>query len=491
MLVLDSAWMPVGNGTESQQGSWQPARLIPVAGIRGQEEQEKRATSALLAVMGAVPEFGHALMGAVAAPKGRIRTFAEIQLKDGDGKVSIPDGAIVIERGKTHWRALVEVKTGSAALQSEQVSRYLDIARDHGFDAVMTISNQITARPTDSPVAVDKRKLKKVGFFHLSWWRIITEAVLQHRFRGVSDPDQAWILGELIAYLDSENSGASGFQDMGESWVRVRDGARQGTLRATDKEVRAVSERWEQFIDYLALGLSQDLGRDVQPVRPRKQTLTERLDSVAHDLAANGALLGAVRVPDAVASVALEADLRTRQLTVSVNVEAPREGRPAARINWMLKQLSEAPAGLRITVGLANTHETTSLLLSESREAPHRLLSPTDPKREPRAFELALTRQLGLKSGKGQGSFVRETRRQVIDFYRELVQTLKPWQPKAPKLREPPTQVPKTPQPEPPPFGAVDEREVGEATTPGEPAVDPAPKQPGFDVWNRGPVLGA
>lgn len=177
--------MPVGTGAETHE-NWQAARLIPVAGIRGQEEQERRATSALLAVMGAVPEFAHALVSGLGAPKGRISAYTEIQLKDGDGKVSIPDGAIVIERGKTQWRALVEVKTGSAALQSEQVSRYLDMARDHGFDAVLTVSNQITSRPTDSPVSVDKRKLKKVGFFHLSWWRIITEAVLQHRFRGVS-----------------------------------------------------------------------------------------------------------------------------------------------------------------------------------------------------------------------------------------------------------------------------------------------------------------
>src|SRR4051794_28910901 len=32
--------------------TWHPARLIPVAGIKGQEEQERRATSTLLAVMG-------------------------------------------------------------------------------------------------------------------------------------------------------------------------------------------------------------------------------------------------------------------------------------------------------------------------------------------------------------------------------------------------------------------------------------------------------
>jgi hypothetical protein len=117
------------------------------------------------------------------------------------------------------------------------------MAREHGFDAVVTISNQITARASDSPVVVDRRRLRRCGFYHLSWWRIITEAVLQHRFRGVSDPDQAWLLGELIAYLDHENSGASGCQDMGQSWVRVRDGARQGTLRSADREVRAIAER--------------------------------------------------------------------------------------------------------------------------------------------------------------------------------------------------------------------------------------------------------
>jgi hypothetical protein len=481
--------MSIGNDLSHQHDEWQPARLIPVAGIRGQEEQERRATSALLAVMRAVPEFGHAILAGVGAPKGRITTFAEIQLKDGDGKLSIPDGAVVIERGRTRWRALIEVKTGSSALQGEQVSRYLDMARDHGFDAVLTISNQITARPVDSPVAVDKRKLKRVGFFHLSWWRIITEAVLQHRFRGVSDPDQAWILGELIAYLDHENSGASGFQDMGESWVRVRDGARQGTLRAADKEVRAVAERWEQFIDYLALGLSQDLGREVEPVRPRKQTLTERLESLVQGLASEGALTGAVRVPDAIAPLVVHADLKARQLTTSVTVDAPREGRPSARINWMLRQLGDAPDGLRITVAFGNTRETTSLLLGEAREYPQRLLSPTDAKREPRSFELAATYPLGLKAGKGLGSFVRETRRQVIDFYGDLVQNLKPWQAKAPKLPETPPKVLETPQPDPPPFVAIDDRDTGEATTVlAETVIESAPSQPGLDVWPPSPA---
>ena len=38
--------------------AWQQARLIPTSGINGAQEQERRATSALLAVMSAVKEYG-------------------------------------------------------------------------------------------------------------------------------------------------------------------------------------------------------------------------------------------------------------------------------------------------------------------------------------------------------------------------------------------------------------------------------------------------
>src|SRR5690606_30234047 len=150
---------------------------------------------------------------------------------DKDGKTHIPDGAIVVERGKTRWVCLVEVKTGDGKLTAEQVTRYIDIAKTEGFDAVLTLSNEITASVDDLPVVIDKRRLKSTPVKHLSWWRVITEAVVQRRYRKVEDPDQDWILGELIAYLDHEASGASGFEDMGALWVKARDAAHAGTLR--------------------------------------------------------------------------------------------------------------------------------------------------------------------------------------------------------------------------------------------------------------------
>jgi hypothetical protein len=413
---------------------WMPARLIPVAGIRGQEEQEIRAASSLLAVMGAVDEFGRSLLRDVGAPAGRISTFTEIPLETADGKVLRPDGAIAVERGKTSWKCLVEVKTGNAPLISNQISNYLDLAREHGFDAVLTISNQISGGPTDVPVSVDKRKLRSVELRHLSWWRILTEAVMQHQHRGVKDPEQAWILGELIAYLEHEKSGAIGFEDMGQHWVQVRNSARDGTIRATDSVVREVVDRWEQFIEYLCLGLSQDLGVQVSSAQSRSKDGERWTQSLLSTLESEGQLTSSFRVPDAVGPIDVEADLRARLTRATVKISAPKDGRPLTRVNWMLRQLTKAPGDLRVEVQFARTKETTALLLSDAREEPEALLSPTDPKREPRSFNLSLARPLGTKRGRGERSFVLETRRQVVSFYGDIVERLRDWQPKAPKL---------------------------------------------------------
>lgn len=435
----------VGSGLDS----WLHARLIPTYGIRSQEEQEKRATSCLLAVMHGVPEFGHALLGELGAPKSpSIDTFAEVRFKNADGKTDIPDGAIVCERGGKRWTCLVEVKTGSATLKDEQVGRYLDIARDQGFDGVLTISNQITHGASESPVCVDGRKLRRTKLWHFSWWRILTEAVVQSRYRGVSDPDQAWVLRELIHYLSSEASGVSGFEDMGEHWVSIRSAARDGTLRQGDPTIRQVAERWEQFVEYLCLSFSQELGRNVVAPRSRKQTTGGRLDEVEKALATIGALEATLRVPDAIGDLQVRADLKARQTSVSVSINAPTEGRPKSRINWLLRQLAEAWPDMRIEVWYPHARDSVAATLEQVRAQPDILLSPADVKRDPRSFTLTLSRPMGQKRGRAEGSFVRETRAQTVTFYRDLVQNLKAWQARPPQIRvepDPPESPPLSP----------------------------------------------
>ena len=416
------------------EDDWLAARLIPATGIKTKKDQEERATSALLSVIQIVPSFGKAILGFLGAPAGRITAFIEPRFNTDEGGTARPDGAIIVERGKTRWVCLIEVKTGDSVLTDDQVDRYLSIANRDGFDAVLTISNQIVANPSDSPAKVDKRRLRRVVLRHLSWFRVLTEAVIEHQHRGVSDPEQAWILAELIHYLDDERSGAGGYEGMPRQWVAVRNDARKHVLRPTDAGVREVAESWEQFLEYLSLRLHQGLGRPVSPQYPRGSTPASRIKAYTEDLGNRGRLEGSLKVPDTAGPIGIEADLGAQQVTTSMRIQAPRDGRPRTRINWLLRQLKDVPADLRVEVRFPRTRTTTSLLVADARATPNALLLTEDHRREPNAFDLALTRDMGTKAGKGKGSFVGETSKQVLAFYSEVVQHLKAWTPPAPRL---------------------------------------------------------
>lgn len=135
---------------------------------------------------------------------------------------------------------------------------------------MVTISNEIPAVAGQHATKVDRRKLRKVELHHLSWSPVLAEAVMQKEFRGVADPDQAWILGELIRYLEHSRSGALEFDDMGEPWTGVRDAVAAGTLRPADKGIAS--------------------GGAVRCV--------------------TGLLAGAIRIPDTVGLLVVTADLR-------------------------------------------------------------------------------------------------------------------------------------------------------------------------------------
>ncbi|GGB91270.1 hypothetical protein [Knoellia flava] len=415
--------------------SWHEARLIPTSGINGAEEQERRATSALLAVLGAVKEFNRALLKPLGAPAGAVECYIEVPFMLGEKKV-FPDGLIRVSRGTKTWTALVEVKTGSNELTTEQLENYLDVAREQGFDALLTISNEIPAIAGQHPTKVDKRKLRKVELRHLSWSQVLAEAVMQKEFRGVADPDQAWILGELIRYLEHTRSGALEFDDMGESWTGVRDAVATATLRATDKNLPTVVSRFDALLRFTSLSLGRRLGTEVVPVLSRKELADPslRASALTQQLAGTGQLSGTIRVPDTAGHLVITADLRAGQITCHVDIDAPREGRPTTRVNWLIRQLKNAPETTRIECMTAHSRGSSSAeLLRAVRENPGLLVS--DPAKEIRSFRVALTSPLGTKRGRGRGAFIDSVLTAVDAFYANVLGDLKTWSATPPKLR--------------------------------------------------------
>ena len=315
---------------------WPVARLIPISSATGVEAQERRLASALLAVMQAVPEFARALLKPLGSPVGRVESFIEVPLKFGDRTVR-PDGIISVSRGTKSWTALVEAKTASNPLESVQMNTYLDLARELEFEAVLSISKQYVSSSTDYPIEIDRRKLRRVALHHWSWTDILTEAIVQAEHRGVSDPDQAYILNELIRYLSDPRSGAVDFDGMGSSWTAVRDGVREGTLRKAEPAVGSIAARWDDLVRYLALSLTSELGRQVRHALPKAETSpAARRQALMESLAAKGQLYADLAIRDVAGTLSLVADLRARQLTAST-VICP-EGRHNQRAGVVASQ---------------------------------------------------------------------------------------------------------------------------------------------------------
>jgi hypothetical protein len=421
---------------------WERARLFPISGIGGADEQERRASSALLAVIQSVREFGRAITAPMGAPVGRLSTFIEVPFEDGDKKLR-PDGLIQLVSGHRTWTALVEIKTGRHDLIPGQIESYMDVARKQKFDALLTISNQVVAVPGVHPVTLPKARAQAAKLYHLSWSQIRTEALVEQANRSVSDPDQAWILAEFIRYLEHPRSGAIDFDDMGSSWVHVRDRARAGTLHPHDKAAAEVADKFGGLISFAALQLSRELGTGVRPMVPQSQLRdpAKYLQEAVSEFASTGLLQGAVRVPGAVAPIKITADLRSGLIHCAATVPAPREGRPTTRVNWLTRQLKTAPGQLCIQPSVAfQRGRGQTRTLDEARKDPRSLVE--DPAHELRSFTVSLSCNAGPARGQGRGSFVDSVLTAVEKFYSEIVQHIKPWAPAPPKVKEAEAAIP-------------------------------------------------
>jgi hypothetical protein len=418
---------------------WQRARLFPVTGIGNPNEQERRGASVFLAVLSSVKEFGRALTVRCGAPAGTIETFIEVPFEL-NGSHCRPDGLIRVRRGQRSWTALVEVKTGRNDLEVDQVTTYLDVAREHDYDAVVTISHQVATTPGVPPVAVDRRKTRKVDLVHLSWSRIHTEAKIQHANHEVSDPDQAWLLSEFIRYIEDPKSGALDFEDMGPSWVSVRNASASQTLRAGDAETLAVVTRFDQLIAFCGMELSRRLGVHVTQ-RLTKSELEDqatRLQSQATGLANDGRLNGALLIPNAAVPIEITVDLRANRIDAKTTIPAPNDRRASARVTWMLNQLKGAPPGLAVVANVARKPVGRSFLLAALLENPKAIIEV--PNADIRSFTVTLSQTAGTKRGQGKGSFVSSVTSLVDQFYADVVQPIKAWAPPAPRPKAAPSE---------------------------------------------------
>jgi hypothetical protein len=224
---------------------------------------------------------------------------------------------------------------------------------------------------------------------------------------------------------------------MGPAWVPIRDAVLDGTMKPDDSGAVAVAHRFDGLLRYASLRLGRQLGTNVVPLVSRKEQADPslRVTSLVESLSAGGTLTGAIRIPGAIGPVTVTVDLRAGRVTCQVDVDSPRLGKATTRVNWLVKQLASAPDTLRVEVFAAYVKTSVSAeLLGRVRAEPDRLV--LDPTREIRAFRVAQDLPLGLKRGRGKGGFPDSVLFAIETFYADVIQSLRSWTAKPPRMRE-------------------------------------------------------
>lgn len=267
-------------------------------------------------------------------------------------------------------------------------------------------------------VKVDGRRKHKVALRHLSWAEVTQQAQMLIRHEGVGNKAHAWLLQELLHYLQHENSGCHGFQNMGPAWVPVRNGIDDETLCQGDPRALDVVESWERLIRQVCLGLGGELGQKVLPVRGSKsgRDPRERRSLLADQLCLQGRLQAELRIEGTPGVLAVVADLRTGRLRTSMDVPAPEQGYPLSWAKRLVRSLAEAPADLHVETLMEGDTAGPRGTLERLRPEPADLLPKADGARIT-GFRLSLIKGMGSGRGNAETGFIRSVDDAVQRFY--------------------------------------------------------------------------
>lgn len=261
--------------------------------------------------------------------------------------------------------------------------------------------------------------------------------------RGVVDPEQGWILGELIRYLEHPASGVMTFDDMGPYWTSVRVAARASTLSKHTEGVDDIADRFDQIIRYSTLRLSSEIGETVESVlsRAHRESPAQRLAHLVESLCQKGTLEAKLRVPNTAGDIEVVADLRSQQLTAAVEVDAPEDRGARGRVSWLLSQLdSEGSMILETYAKNARTPIVTTVAEAEE----DRLVAIGEDRIEPYRFRLIRRVEMSTarRPTSRQKGFIGGILDLIESFYETVVQQITPWQRPAPKRKQPPSKSP-------------------------------------------------
>ena len=335
--IIDLSKSEFDDFAKSSELRLRDARLIPNI----KPGDESALSSVILSSLRLVKEFRNLILSdANILKSGQLYVFTEVVFSQ--FPESRVDGLLLIVRGGIiKDAAIFEIKNGLSELQSDQIEKYLKVARFYNIPKLITISNQFVSEPTQFPINI--KPIKYLSLYHFSWSYLLTLAQIL-LFKGdtsIEDKDQIEIMREVIYYLGYDNTGVCGFNQMKPGWKEIVEKINSGKrIKYDDPDLHDTVISWQQEEMDLALILSRKLGIlvNVGEVKYRAN-LKARIDNDKKKLIENKQLSSELRVKGAVSDIRIKAFFEKRIIEMSVILQPPLDKKVKGQLNWIKYQL--------------------------------------------------------------------------------------------------------------------------------------------------------
>jgi hypothetical protein len=266
---------------------------------------------------------------------------------------------------------------------------------------------------------------------------VLSKAILISENKQVQDPEQAYILKELVRYLEHEASGVSALGQMGPGWKQVCADVQHGSSLVKSDSVTDTVASWHQLIRFLSIQLSLAIGKPVQVAlsRAQYQDAAVKFQEDVELLSGEQTLRAEFEVPNAASRLVFVADFRRKTLNLSMKVDAPKDRtRATASINWFSRQLSHLQdEAVLVRAYWPRRLGVTAAPIGRVHEDP-KVLIPAETRELPTAFEAVRVLDLGGRF-RGAKTFVEDAQRALPEFYEIVGQRLNKWVAKPPAIK--------------------------------------------------------
>lgn len=418
------------------------ARLFPVL---ADTSKENRMASIFLAVLPVLPELAKVLfltLNQRIGKRAEITTLREVTFKSElergrkVEKINRPDGYVLLDSGRNVWDAVIEAKIGKNPIKADQVERYIKLARENNVNAVITISNEFVAYPTQSPVKISGKQLQSVDLFHWSWTFIRTQCEMLRDQGELESSEQLYILDQFIELLNDSGTGIERFNEMPEAWTEVvAKCAGNEPLRKSDETTQIVASAWISELRDASLLLSSEVAEPVtvKVEKALREDPEKRLKDIVTKLCDEQLLTGTFKVPDAAADIDVKIYVAGKHASVSMMLKAPQDKvRTSSRVNWLLRMLKETEDDELISIRAhwPGRKSATDAPIADLRVNPD-LIDEAPSSAVPHSFEVVMAKHLSRQFGRRK--IISEFEDLLLKFYNTVGYHLRAWQPPPPK----------------------------------------------------------